>query len=80
MSDRIKFECDELREEDIKSISFNDSSEIHEKVFAKLLEWHIKMQAFNGESIMQCDETQLTASELLSDIADDIIQFEVEYE
>ena len=79
-SDKIKFECDELRNNGIKSVTFKDSQEIHEEVFLKLLEWYLSKQSFNGESIMQNDDPMMTASEILGEIADDIIQFEVEQE
>lgn len=49
-------------------------------VCAAIEKWIIKHGAHSGEMIMQDDECQITASELLSDIVDDIIQPQTEYD
>ena len=58
-------------------ITYNDSPEVHKRVFDFLVENYFKKyDAFCGETIMQSDNPQIYAPEVLSDIADDIIQFE----
>ena len=60
-------------------VRFDDSQVVKDEVFDALIKWYMEMEAFSGESIMQADEPQLTAAEKLSDIADDIIKFDVQY-
>jgi len=56
-------------------VTYDDSPEVQAEVFQRLLDWFHEHQCYSGESIMQCDAPQLTAPELLSDIAD-IIGFD----
>lgn len=59
-------------------ITYNDSREIRDKVFDYLMEkFFLKYEAVSGEIIMQSDEPQLFAPEVLSEIADNIIGFEL---
>lgn len=63
-----------------ETVSYEDSPEMHKKVFDHLIENYFKKHgSYCGESIMQSDDPQIYAPELLSEIADDIIKFEVDY-
>jgi hypothetical protein len=79
MNTKTKIETDELLEEGIKSVTFEDGQDMHSAVFTKLLNWYFEMQSFNGESVQQNDGPMMSAPEILGDIAD-MIGFEVEYE
>lgn len=57
-------------------VAYKDDEATKQALFDKLVAFYKKHEAFSGESIMQCDGPQLEAAELLSDIADDILQFE----
>jgi hypothetical protein len=57
-------------------VGFDDSQEIKDRVFDALIEFYCKHEAFSGEVIMQSDDPQIYATELLAEIADDIINFE----
>jgi hypothetical protein len=69
----MRIETDEF----IVRFMSNDSTK--EKVFTALIEWYKKHGAFSGESICQCDGPQIDATNILSEIADDIIAFDVEW-
>lgn len=58
-------------------IEYEDTPEMHKKVFDKVLDYFKKHEAFHGEVIMQCDDTIIDAPNVLADIADDIILFKV---
>ncbi len=57
---------------------FNDSQEIKEKVFQKVLEYFKEHEAFSGESILQSDNPIIEAPHVMAEIADDIIKFKYE--
>lgn len=62
------------------TVKVNDSQKIKDAVFDKLIkDYYIKYGSFTGESIMQSDDPQIYAAELLSNIADDIIKFKVDW-
>ena len=62
-------------------VSYEDSPELHKKVFDYLMENYFKeYECYFGECIMQSDDPQAYAPVVLSDIADDIIKFDVKYE
>ena len=61
------------------NLKFNDSHNTKEKLFKLMLEWFVKMEAFSGETIMQSDEPRIEAAPFLSEIADDVFEFEVTY-
>jgi hypothetical protein len=51
-----------------------------EEIFDYLIEnYYKKYGQYSGEGIMQSDKPLIEAPDILSDIADDIIKFEVEY-
>ena len=57
-------------------VEYQDSHEIRDQVFNKLIGWFTEHQSFCGESIMQSDDPQIYAPVVLSEIADEIIKFE----
>lgn len=63
------------------TVTFDDSREVRDKVFDALIEnFYMRFCSFHGESIMQGDEPQIHAPEVLADIADEILKFDVRYE
>ena len=62
------------------TVKFNDDVDMKNRVFNKLMEWYKEHESFTGESILQSDATIISAPELLAEIADDIIKFDVEWE
>lgn len=59
-------------------ITFEDTEEIKNAVFEALIAWYKNVEHFEGETIFQSDEGQLGAVEIVSDIADEIIKFNIE--
>jgi len=60
------------------NVSFEDSPDLHKRVFDFLMENYFKKyDCFFGEGIMQSDDPQIYAPEVLADIADNLIKFEV---
>ncbi len=60
-----------------KTVTYNDDQATKDALFEKLLNWFFEQETFSGESIMQSDGPLLESPVLLSDIADDILQFDV---
>lgn len=61
---------------EFSTVLWDDSPEMHKKVFDFLMEnYFLKYEAFHGEVIMQNDECMISAPEVLSDIADEIVKF-----
>lgn len=59
-------------------VEFDDSAEVKDAIFNYLIEkYYVKLEAFNGETIMQCDDTLIEAPSVLAKIADSIIKFKV---
>lgn len=56
-------------------VTYNETDELKDEVFQKLIDFFKKYNAFSGDSIMQNDDPLIYASELLSDICDDLICF-----
>ena len=69
----------ETRETETFVVKFENTPEMAEKVFKKLIDWYFEQESFMGECIMQCDNSIIEAPEVLSEIADDIIKFDVDY-
>ena len=61
------------------TVRFEDSPEMAHKVFNKLIDWFVEHQCFSGESLQQMDATNIDAPIVLSDIADDVIEFEADW-
>ena len=62
------------------TIDFKWTPEKKEAVIKKIEEWIIKNGGTAGEIIMQSDRCIISAPVLLSDLVDDIIQPDVDYE
>lgn len=60
-------------------VTYEDTPEMHKKVFDHLIAWFHSHGHYSGESIMQSDTPQITAPEMLSDLADDVINFETKW-
>ena len=60
-------------------VEFDETPELKEEVYNRVLGFFIKMEAFSGESIMQSDEPQIEAAPFLSDLADDVFKFDVDW-
>lgn len=62
-------------------VSYEDNPEVHKKVFEYLMENYFKKyNCFFGEGIMQSDDPQIYAPQVMANIADDIVKFEISYE
>lgn len=58
---------------------YEDGENIKNLVFERVMKFFKENEAFCGEQIMQSDRTLIDAPNVLSDIADDIIKFKVEW-
>lgn len=67
-------------EKDELVVSFNETPELKEAVYQRVLQFFHEQGTYSGESIMQSDGPQLDAPELLSYLADELFKFEVNYE
>lgn len=56
-------------------VTYNDTQEIRDAVFERVMKYFIEHEAFFGESIHQSDDPIIDAPNVMSDIADDIIKF-----
>lgn len=56
-------------------VTYNDTQEIRDAVFERVMKYFIEHEAFFGESIHQSDGPIIDAPNVMSDIADDIIKF-----
>lgn len=62
------------------TVLFEDSPEAHKEVFDYLVQnFYKKYQSFDGETICQSDDCMIEAHQVLAEIADSIIGFEVVY-
>ncbi len=62
------------------SVSYDDSQEIKNAVFDRLMVYFNEMEAYCGDTIAQSDKCQENMVELLCVIADKIIKFDVKWE
>ena len=60
-------------------VKYNDDQITRDAVFDKILEWFINQEVFSGECLMQSDAPIIDSPDLLSDIADDLFEFKVEW-
>lgn len=60
-------------------LEYNNDESTRDKCFLALLEFFKKHETFTGESIQQCDGPIIDAPNLLSDIADNIFEFDQNY-
>lgn len=59
--------------------TFDSSESTKEAVFQRVVDFLKKHNAYSGESIMQSDDPVCEAPVLLSEIADDLLGFEIHY-
>lgn len=69
----MKFETDDW------IVECKDDPATKEAVFNAVIQFFKDHQMFSGESIMQSDNPQIEAPILMSNIADDILKFNVKY-
>ena len=67
-----------IDDEDYK-VEFDDTPELRDKVFEKVLQFFKDHDSYIGECIMQNDDPIINAPNYFAEIADDIIKFEVNY-
>lgn len=67
------------KEFDDFTVEYDDSQETKDKAFDKLMEYYIKHEAFDGETIMQSDQCIIEAPEILYEIAENIIGFKINW-
>ena len=63
----------------VQAIPLINTSSSNTLLFNALIAWYKKHEAFSGESICQCDEPMIDATNILSNIADNILEFNVEW-
>ena len=61
-------------------VSFEETPELKEEVYQRVLAWYVKHDSFLGESIMQSDNPQIDAPVFLSDLADDVFKFKYKHD
>lgn len=54
-----------------RTVSFNDTPELRDMVFEKLVSYFQKYDAFYGEDVAQSDSPQVGAIDLMTELADD---------
>ena len=62
------------------TVSYNSGQETKDALFDKMLKWFMDQESFSGECIQQSDGPQVDGPVLLSEIADDIFQFDANYD
>jgi len=79
MVNRIKIKFSDDASQWVKAIEYNFDQETKDKIYKKVMDFFTKYESYSGESICQPDNTIINASEVLAEIADEILQFKVEY-
>jgi len=60
-------------------VSYEETPELKDKVFERVMQFFNTVGHYSGESLMQSDDVYEVGPEVLSDLADDIIGFEVKW-
>ena len=68
-----------LLESEERIVLVDNSDEVKQKVFDELMKYFMKHDAFSGEVICQSDNCIIEATDVLANIADNIIKFKVNY-
>ena len=63
---------------DYSLVTYEDTPEVRDAVFERVMEYFKKCKCFAGEVICQSDNPIIEAPNVLCDIADDIIKFKEE--
>lgn len=61
-------------------ITYNNDQATKNAIFEKLLNWFLKFEAFDGDTIFQCDAPNLDSPHILGKIAEDIFEFDIVYD
>lgn len=61
-------------------VTYRMDQETKEALFEILIDWFFWHEAFDGESIIQCDGPNLYSCNVLGDIAEDILKFDITHE
>lgn len=61
------------------TVTYEDTPEQHKAVFDHVVAWFMTHGCFKGEGIMQCEAPQLSALDMIAELADDVIKFQVAY-
>lgn len=59
-------------------VTYKDDQATKDALFVRVMRFFEETELFSGESLCQSDAMYISAPDLLSDIADDILQFETE--
>jgi len=57
------------------SVSFDETDELKEKVYQRVLKYFIDERRFCGEGIMQSDDPVINAPLVFAEMADDLFRF-----
>lgn len=60
-------------------VTYKDDEATKQAVFDRVMAYFLEHEMFHGEGIHQCDATIIDAPSVLSDIADDILCFKIDY-
>jgi len=60
-------------------VTFNDDEATKQAIFDRVLAYYVKHENFSGEGIHQSDNSIIDAPCVMSEIADDILKFKVEW-
>ena len=58
-------------------VTFQSGEVTKQKVFDRVIKFCVDNRGFWGESIMQCDNSQINAPEVLAELTDDVLKFDV---
>jgi hypothetical protein len=57
-------------------VSYQDDEATKQAVFDRLIAFYKKHESFHGECIMQSDDPQIYAPELVAELADEVFKFD----
>ena len=60
--------------------AYNNNQATRDAVFDKLIEWYFKHECFHGANIIQHDEPNMDAPNILAEIADDLLKFDIKWD
>lgn len=61
------------------TVTIDDTPEMREEVFKRVVGFFVEHEVFSGESVMQCDAPQLAGPEFLADMVDEVLKPDVEW-
>lgn len=62
------------------TVEFDTSDKIKEEVFQAVIDWFLEHDSYCSESIMQSDDTLMDSPVLMSQLADGVIKFNVDWD